>query len=330
MLESMARAVQRVYVLMLPHTGLLGVANAWEVLAHTNDVLGRTAYDLSLHGPRGPVVPTSHGVTLMALRPLPRAPRPLPDIVIVTGSPLSRPDARAEGELASWLRTHQRKIPIIMSICTGAFVLGSAGLLDGKRATTHWERLSALRERFPKACVVDDGIFVRDGRVWTSAGLMAGVDLMLALVEEQHGHAVAMAVAKRMVLFLRRSGKQAQFSSTLQRQEKEPARLGELDRFVLEHLDERLPVSRLASGLGMSVRTLTRWCRSHLDESPAEVVRRLRVEAAQRLLEQSSLPLKEIAARTGLGDASTLWRAFGQELGITPAAYRARFANESA
>jgi transcriptional regulator GlxA family with amidase domain len=217
-----------------------------------------------------------------------------------------------------------------MSICTGAFVLGSAGLLDGKRATTHWQWLSGLRESFPKACVVDDGIFVRDGRVWTSAGLMAGVDLMLALVEEQQGHAVAMAVAKRMVLFLRRSGKQAQFSSSLERQEKEPARLSELDSFVLEHLHEPLPVSRLAAGLGMSVRTLTRWCRTHLDESPAEVVRRLRIEAAQRLLEESSLPLKTIAARTGLGDPSTLWRIFGQHLGVTPAAYRARFANESA
>jgi transcriptional regulator GlxA family with amidase domain len=307
---------------------LLSIANAWEVLAHTNDLLGRTAYELSLHGPRGPLVPTGHGLVLTGSRPLPKTPRQLPDIVIVAGSPLSRPDPRAEAELSSWLGKHQRRIPVLMSICTGAFVLGAAGLLDGKRATTHWQWLSSLRERFPKACVADDGIFVRDGRVWTSAGLMAGVDLMLALVEEQQGHAVAMAVAKRMVLFLRRSGKQAQFSSTLQRQEKEPARLDELDSFVLEHLGDPLPVSRLASGLGMSPRTLTRWCRSHLDESPAEVVRRLRVEAAQRLLEESSLSLKEVAARTGLGDASTLWRAFGQQLGVSPAAYRERFASE--
>jgi transcriptional regulator GlxA family with amidase domain len=129
-----------------------------------------------------------------------------------------------------------------------------------------------------------------------------------------------------MVLFLRRSGKQAQFSCALERQAREPARLSDLDGFVLDHLEQELPVSRLASGLGMSVRTLTRWCRTHLRESPAEVVRRLRVEAAQRLLEDSSLPLKEIAARTGLGDASTLWRAFSRQLGVTPAAYRERFA----
>jgi transcriptional regulator GlxA family with amidase domain len=204
-------------------------------------------------------------------------------------------------------------------------VLAEAGVLDGRRATTHWQYLEQLREKFPQVQVVDDGIYVQDRGVWTSAGLMAGVDLMLALVEEQHGHAVAMAVAKRMVLFLRRSGRQAQFSSALERQAKEPSELAELDAFVLEHLDEALPVSRLAAGLAMSVRTLTRWCRDHLDESPAEVVRRLRIEAAQRLLEESPLPLKDIAARTGLGDASTLWRAFSQQLGVPPNAYRERF-----
>jgi transcriptional regulator GlxA family with amidase domain len=321
---------KRVWILALPGTGLLNVANAWEVLAHTNDVLGRTAYQLALHGPRGPALPTGHGLTLAGLRPLPRSPRTLPDIAIVAGAPRFGPNLAARSELASWLRKHRRRIPCLVSICTGAFVLAEAGVLDGRRATTHWEALSQLRAGFPKVRVVDDGIFVHDRGVWTSAGLMAGVDLMLALVEKQHGHAVAMAVAKRMVLFLRRSGRQAQFSSALERQAKEPARLAGLDAFVLEHLDQALPVTRLAAGVGMSVRTLTRWCRVHLDESPAEVVRRLRIEAAQRLLEESPLPLKGVAARTGLGDQSTLWRVFSQQLGITPAAYRERFAAESA
>jgi transcriptional regulator GlxA family with amidase domain len=163
--------------------------------------------------------------------------------------------------------------------------------------------------------------------VWTSAGLTAGVDLTLALVEEHHGHGVAMAVAKRMVLFLRRSGNQAQFSSALRRQEKEPPRLLDISTFVLEHLDEPLPVARVAAGIGMSPRTLSRWCREHLHESPAEIVRRLRIDEAQRLLEETPLPLKDITARTGLGDPSTMWRAFAQHLGITPAAYRQRFAS---
>ena len=223
---------------------------------------------------------------------------------------------------------HHAGIRTIVSICTGAYVLGEAGLLDGRRATTHWLRLGDLRARFPAAKIVDEGIFVRDGRVWTSAGITAGIDLTLALVEEDHGHGVAMAVAKRLVLFLRRSGNQAQFSAALQRQEKEPPQLRDISTFVLEHVDEDLPVARLAKGVGMSPRTLTRWCREHLDESPAELVRHLRVDEARRLLEETSLPLKDITARTGFGDASTMWRAFTQRLGITPAAYRQRFTAE--
>lgn len=135
-----------------------------------------------------------------------------------------------------------------------------------------------------------------------------------------------MQVAKRMVLFLRRSGNQAQFSHALRRQEKEPPKLRDISSFVIEHIHEPLPVERIAAGVGMSPRTLSRWCREHLDESPAEFVRRFRVDEARRLLEETSLPLKDITARTGLGDASTLWRAFTQDLGVTPAEYRQRFA----
>jgi transcriptional regulator GlxA family with amidase domain len=199
-------------------------------------------------------------------------------------------------------------------------------VLDGRRATTHWLHLDGLRSRFPAIRVVDEGIFVRDGRVWTSAGLTAGIDLTLALVEEDHGHAMAMAVAKRMVLFLRRSGNQAQFSAALQRQAQEPSRLRDVSTFVLEHVDEALSVDRLAAGIGMSRRTLSRWCREHFGESPAELVRRLRIDEARRLLEETPLALKEITARTGLGDASTMWRVFTQRLGVTPAEYRQRFA----
>jgi transcriptional regulator GlxA family with amidase domain len=213
-----------------------------------------------------------------------------------------------------------------ISICTGAFVLGEAGLLQGRRVTTHWRFLDDLRARFPGAHVVDEGIFVRDGRLWTSAGVTLSIDLTLALVEEDHGHRVTMAVAKNLVLFLRRSGHQAQFSSMLRRQEREPPRLRDVSSFVLEHVAEPLPVERVARAVGMSPRTLTRWCRAELGESPAELVRRLRVDEARRLLEGSSLSLHEVASRTGLGDASTLWRAFSRRLGVAPAAYRDRFA----
>jgi transcriptional regulator GlxA family with amidase domain len=319
------RSAKRVWFLAAPNTGLLNIAGPWEVLGHANEVLGRAAYQLELVGPSAPALKTSHGISVGGIRALPRTRFRPPDVAIVAGGSPRTPLPDGEARLAAWLRRHHATIPTIASICTGTFVLGEAGLLDGHRATTHWLNLGDLRARFPAARVVDDGIFVRDGHVWTSAGLTAGIDLTLAMVEEDHGHSTAMAVAKRLVLFLRRSGNQAQFSSALQRQEKAPLKLRDISTYVLDHVDQPLPVDRIAAAIGMSPRTLTRWCRDHLSESPAELVRRLRLDEARRLLEETSLPLKDITARTGFGDASTLWRAFTQRLGLTPAAYRQRF-----
>jgi len=321
----MAQAAKRVWFLVAPNTGLLNIAGPGEVLGIANDVLGRTAYALELVGPSAPVARTRHGFIIGGIRPLPKTTTRLPDIAIVAGAPMISPP-EVEEQLVPWLRRYHTRIPTLVSICTGAFVLAKAGILDGRRATTHWLYLDELRARFPGINVVDEGIFVEDRGVWTSAGATAGIDLMLALVEKEHGHAVAMAVARRMVLFLRRSGNQAQFSSALQRQEKEPPKLRDVSTFVVEHINQPLPVQRIAHGVGMSPRTLSRWCRDHLGESPAELVRRLRLDEARRLLEETSLPLKEITTRTGLGDASTMWRVFTQSLGVTPAAYRERFA----
>jgi len=318
-------ATKRVWFLVVPRTGLLDIAGPWEVLGHANDVLGRRAYEPALYGPSPPAVTTGYGLVVAGVRPLPRAGGRLPDIAIVAGAPV-RPLPGEQPRLVSWLRRAAPRIPTVVSICTGAFVLGAAGALDGRRATTHWMFLDELRARFPAARVVDEGIFVKDRGVWTSAGVTAGIDLMLALVEEDHGRRVAMAVARRLVLFLRRSGHQAQFSSALRRQESEPPRLRDIAAFVVEHIDEPLPVERIAVAAGMSPRSLARWCRAHLGESPAELVRRLRIDEARRLLEETSLPLKDVTARTGLGDASTMWRVFTRRLGVTPAAYRQRFA----
>ncbi|HVU51190.1 MAG TPA: GlxA family transcriptional regulator [Polyangia bacterium] len=322
----MRRAPKRVWFLVVPRTGVLDLAGPWEVLGHANEVLGRVAYELEAVGPTTPSVRTRHGLVVSGLRPLPRpgARVRLPDVAIVAGAPVF-PRPQEQASLVSWLRRHRARIPTLASVCTGAFVLGAAGVLDGRRATTHWQFLGELRARYPSARVVDEGIYVKDGDVWTSAGITAGIDMTLALVEEDHGHAVAMKVAKRLVLFLRRSGNQAQFSAALQRQEKEPPQLRDVSAFVLDHVDEPLPVERIAAGVGMSPRTFARWCRAHLDESPAELVRRLRLDEARRLLEETALPLKDVTARAGLGDESTMWRAFTRRLGVTPSAYRARF-----
>ncbi len=304
---------------------MLNIAGPWEVLGSANDVLGRIAYEMQAVGPSAPAAQTRHGLVLAGVRPLPRSGARLPDVVIVGGARVEAAPAE-HAAVVAWLRRHHLRIPRVVSICTGAFVLGAAGILDGRRATTHWLFLERLRARYPAACVVDEGVYVKDGKVWTSAGVTAGIDLTLALVEEDHGHQVAMAVAKRMVVFLRRSGQQAQFGSAALRPDDEPTPLRDISKFVVEHLDQELPVARIAQAAAMSPRTLARWCRAHLSQSPAQLVRGLRLDEARRLLEETTLPLKDISARTGLGDASTLWRVFTQQLGLTPAAYRQRFA----
>jgi transcriptional regulator GlxA family with amidase domain len=322
--RRMSRSIKHVWFFVVPGADMLDISGPWEVFGHANDLLGRPAYELALIGPKAPAIKTRHGLVVSEVRPLPKIGR-LPNVAVVAGGSPVTPLPNAEIELVAWLRRRHRRIPTLVSICTGAFLLGEAGALDGHRVTTHWRFLKQLKTRFPKAQVVDEGIFVREKRLWTSAGITAGIDLTLALVEEDHGHGLAMAVAKHLVLFLRRSGRQAQFSSTLRRQENAPSELRDISTFVLEHLDEPLSVDRIAEEVAMSPRTLTRWCRTHLAESPAELVRRLRVDEARRLLEETPLPLKDITTRTGLGDVSTMWRVFTQRLGITPGEYRERF-----
>ena len=208
-------------------------------------------------------------------------------------------------------------------------MLAQAGILDGRRATTHWMFINEFRARFPKVIVEDKAIFLNDGNVWTSAGITAGIDLALALVEQDCGHQVAMEVARRLLLFLRRSGRQAQFSGLLSRQEKEPPRLRDLHAFVVEHLDETLSVERLADQLAMSPRSLSRWFQKEVKETPAAFVRNLRLQEAKRLLSESNLGLSDIASRTGLGNHSTLWRIFSRQLGVSPDDYRKRFYKNS-
>ena len=318
---------RHVWFVALPDTELLDVSGPWAVLGYANEVVGREIYRSRLIAPSAGDVRTRHGLMLSGALSLNEAARlPAADMLVVAGSSPTLGLSPPELEVAAWLRARHRGFGRIVSVCIGAFVLGEAGLLNGRRATTHWQYRDELRRRFPAASVAHDEIFLRDGRVWTSAGINAGIDLMLAVLEEDHGPQVAMSVAKNLVLFLRRSGRQAQFSQVLQRQEREPTRLRGLSALILENLDKPLRVSWLAQELGLSARSLTRWCDGELGETPAAHIRRIRLEEAQRLLEQTTLPLKTIAARVGLGDASTLWRLFMGCLDVSPAEYRNRFA----
>jgi transcriptional regulator GlxA family with amidase domain len=323
----MKRRSSTVWFVVFPGSEILDLSGPWSVLGYANEVGQRQMYSPQLVASSLGDIRTRHGILLGGARSLDEISRgTTPDILVIAGGSPTNGLSAAEAKFARWLRDNNHSISRIVSVCTGAFVLGEAGLLDRRRATTHWQFRDELRRRFPKAHVADDDIFLRDGRIWTSAGITAGIDLMLALVEEDHGHAMAMNVARNLLLFLRRSGQQAQFSQMLERQEGEPARIRGLSALVLEHLTEQLSVEWLAQKLDMSARTLARLCVQELAETPAAFVRRLRIEEAQRLLEQTSLPMKTIALRTGIGDMSTLWRVFVRQLGITPTEYRARFA----
>ena len=235
-------------------------------------------------------------------------------------------DGRGEDEaLISWLRLAARRSRRVGSVCTGAFLLARAGLLDGRRATTHWTACSALRRTYPTVEVESDPIFVRDGNVYTSAGVSAGIDLALALVEEDLGSSAALAVARELVLFIRRPGGQAQFSAGLAGQSAQRPSLRALQDWIADHLDADLSVAALAERSFMSQRNFARVFAGEVGMTPAAYVESLRLERARTLLESTDAQLEEVAARCGFGTVETLRRTFGRRLDVSPSDYRSRF-----
>lgn len=246
------------------------------------------------------------------------------DIVLVAGGPQLW-QQQDNAELSCWLRAVAQTVPRYGSICTGAYLLGRAGLLDGKQATTHWADAARLAVEFPLAQVEHDRIHVRDGRLVTSAGVTAGIDLALALVAEDHGQAVALAAAKRLLVLAQRQGGQSQFSPYLSDAPAPDALATVIQRHVMDNLAQPLPVEHLASVAGMSTRSLARQFVKEMGVTPAEFVQRARVDAARNLLEGSELALKTIAYRCGFGSAARMRLVFAQRFGVTPSQYRDSF-----
>lgn len=229
-------------------------------------------------------------------------------------------------ELLKWLRKRASGIRRIASVCTGAFLLAGSGLLDGRRVATHWRYCDLFASRFKRVKVERDPIFIKDGKFYTTAGVSAGLDLALALVEEDLGHSVAATVARDLVLFLRRPGNQAQFSELLAQQEEiEDKRMRDLPAWARSHLARKLDVSTLAKVVAMSPRTFARQFQSQFGTTPAKWIQSLRVEAARQHLESLNMPLKRIAPLTGFRDEQALRRAFFQHMSVTPKQYRERF-----
>lgn len=324
--RSPPNPVRVIDVLTYPAMLLLDVAGPVQVFASANDLAvnagGSPPYRLRVVAQDGQGTTASAGVTLAAA-PLTKVGEALDTLLVVGG-----PGAESAAEnpvLLDWVRRRAARARRVASVCTGAFLLAAAGLLDGRRAVTHWKDCARLASRYPAVRVDPDPIFVRDGRVWTSAGVTAGIDLALALVEEDLGRSMALAVARHLVVFLKRPGGQAQFSAALALQVAED-RFGALHDWINDHLSGDLSLSVLADRAGMSERSFSRHYAEATGQTPARAVERLRVEAARRLLSESRVPVKTIARRCGLGSEETMRRSFLRLLSVTPRDYRSRFA----
>jgi transcriptional regulator GlxA family with amidase domain len=246
------------------------------------------------------------------------------DTVLVAGGADRAMDLAAESEgLIRWLSRAGRIARRVGSICDGAFILARTGILDGRRVATHWYSCDRLARLHPALEVDREAIFVRDGRVWTSAGVTTGIDLALAMVEEDHGRRLADSVAAHLVLYARRPGFQSQFSEDLVAQVSATDPFGPVVTWLRSNLRAPLDVGRLAARAGMSVRSLHRHCAESLGTTPRKLIEKLRVERARTLLQTTRLGTKTIAARCGFGTAPRMARAFERALGVAPAAYRA-------
>ena len=323
--RSSPNAVRFIDLLAFPAVQLLDVTGPLQVFASANDIVveagGSPPYTLRVVAQGGQGITASAGLALAA-EPLPPADAAVDTLMVAGGQGVEA--AAADVVLVDWVRERATQARRVASVCTGAFLLAASGVLDGRRAATHWSCCAELARRFPAVHVEPDPIFVRDGSVWTSAGVTAGIDLALALVEEDLGLTVALAVARYLVVYLKRPGGQAQFSAALSLQAADD-KFGALHAWINAHLahDTSLPV--LASQAGMSERSFSRHYTDATGQTPARAVERLRVEAARRLLSGSRLPIKRISQRCGFGSEETMRRSFVRLLDVSPQDYRARF-----
>jgi len=312
---------------------LLDVSGPVQTFASANEIVtgsgGEPPYRIAVVSRRGGPTCTSSGLPLVT-QPAGRAiGMARIDTLIIPGGPGVHEALRDRYTIA-WVRQQSANAHRVASVCTGAFLLAEAGLLDGRRATTHWKWCGRLQERYPAIRVEHDPIYVTDGKIWTSAGVTAGIDLSLALVEADLGRSTAMSVARQLVVFLNRPGGQSQFSAPLEAQAaaadgNAPNHFAPLHGWIAGHLSSDLRVERLAQQAGMSPRTFARVYAGSMGITPARMVEKIRVEAVRRILEETDIPIKLIAAECGFGQEERMRRAFARQVGTTPAEYRARF-----
>ncbi len=313
-------------VAIVIHDGVqaLDVAGPLDVFAEANGFLDAgDGYDLTVIGREARPMRASNRLILTPDMDFAEA-ASLFGTVLVAGGP-ALPDLDEDPAMSGWLRDWGAKARRYGSICTGAFAVGRAGLLDGFAVTTHWQNAPRLAAAFPEARVEPDRIYLRDGALVTSAGVTAGIDLALALVAEDHGAAIALSCARRLVVAAQRQGGQSQFSPFLLQPSPAGSPLSRVQAYVMEHPAEAFPVERLAEIAGTSARTIARIFSSELAVTPHEFVESVRIDHARNLLEATDLALKAIAFNCGFGSTEQMRLVFQRRLGVTPARYRDNF-----
>jgi transcriptional regulator GlxA family with amidase domain len=310
--------MRRVVISGPPPVQILDVTGPLEVFSNVPD------YQVEIVSSDGSdQLMTNRGINFTGAVPRDGVSGPI-DTLVIAGGPGAE-NGEYDSDYIRWIADAAERSRRVASICTGAFLVAAAGLLDGKRAVTHWNFCDRLAREFPKVNVLPNPIFLRDGSIYTSAGITAGIDLSLALVEEDHGHQTALTVARQLVMFLVRPGGQAQYSHMLSRQATTSEPLRELQVYMLENLKADLSVEALADRIRMSPRHFSRVCLREMKMNPGQFVDRLRVEAAQQMIDSSSMGLKEIADACGFGSADSMRRTFQRVIGITAGEYTERF-----
>lgn len=320
-----------IWMLVFPNFLLLDATGPIQVFSSANDEARDAGfplpYRIHLVAPGGGAIMSSSGVSVLA-SPLPRRYLSGATLIVAGGRMADLPSAASGGGRATirWVTAASASVARCCAVCTGSFMLARAGLLDGRRAVTHWQDVAQLRSEHPQVSVQDDAIHVRDGHFYTSAGISAGMDLALSLVEQDLGRAAALSVAKRMVLFLKRPGGQRQFSSELLAQSAPEGITGQLTAWLRPRLRQTVDVVQMADACALTVRTLHRRLRQESAVTPAQLLARMRMELACSMLEQQAMTVKQAARQSGYRSEYNLRRAFATQLGVLPSDYQARFA----
>ena len=330
-IETLTRhAAHHVHVIIYPGFKAVEAAGAIHVLDQANvqlAAMGQPApYEITLCTPHAGLVRSDTLLHLEAKAMHSFASlTPPPDTVIIVGARDIETALNEQPQIVEWIRHMHAQTPRIIGVCSGAFFLAAAGLLDGLTATTHWRVAKRLKEKYPRITVAEDSIYVRNDRIWTSAGVTAVFDLALALVEEDLGRNIALAVAREMVIYLKRPGGQPQFSQYLNFQMTTHHGIHTLQNWIIQHLDKDLSTADLARRVAMSPRNLGRIFLQQFGCSPQEFVELARMEKAKSLLEEGYFSLKKIATECGLSSEERLRRTFRRHCGITAREYRDRF-----